>query len=367
MLRMIKSMLRAPSGKLYLIPFVLISCLYLLWGCAHGMLDVLNKQFQHVFEMTKAESGFIQFSTYIAYFVMALPAGMIMKRFGYKRGIVFGLILFAAGAFGFVPAAFVHTPIPFLCALFVIACGLCVIETGAHPYTVSLGPEESAAQRINIAAAFNGVGWIIGPLLGGLLIFGANPDDHFALAKPYIVVGSAVLLVAGFLMLTKLPEIIYKKDNHTGGETSTSIWQYRNLRSAIVAQFLYCGAQTGIFSFFINYVTEAYPGTGNLTAAKLLGFGGMGLFLVGRLSSSFIMNKIRPDKLLALFGGLAALCMIFVIASFGKVSLYALYLSFFFMSMMFPTIFAIGVKGLGEHTKKASSYIVMGEIGRAHV
>ncbi len=364
---MLKSILRTPSGRSFLIPFILISSLYLLWGCAHGMLDVLNKHFQGIFEMTKAESGFIQFSTYIAYFLMAIPAGAIIKRLGYKKGIISGLMLFATGSFAFIPAAFVHSPIPFLIALFVIACGLCIIETGAHPFVTSLGPESSAAQRINVASAFNGVGWIIGPLIGGALIFGADTSDNLALAKPYILVGSAVLFVAICLVFTKLPEIIYKNNDEEGinSSSSKSIWQYKNLWMAVIAQFLYCGAQTGIFSFFINYVTELDPGISNLQASRLLGFGGMGLFLIGRLSSSFIMSKIAPDRLLALFGGLSVICMILVIAKLGKVSLFSLYTSFFFMSMMFPTIFALGVKGLGEYTKKASSYIVMGVGGGA--
>lgn len=350
-----------------MIPFLLISGMYLLWGCAHGLLDVLNKHFQGIFEMSKAESGFIQFSTYIAYFLMAIPAGQIMKRLGYKKGIISGLMLFALGSFAFIPAAFVHSPIPFLVALFVIACGLCIIETGAHPYTTGLGPEGSAAQRINIASAFNGVGWIIGPLIGGTLIFGADASDHSALAKPYILVGSAVLFVAVCLIFTKLPEIIYKKDQKETENTSEKRpgRKFRNLRFAVIAQFLYCGAQTGIFSFFINYVTELDPEISNLKASRLLSFGGMGLFLVGRLSSSFIMSKIAPNRLLMLFGGLSAGCMLLVMANQGMVSLIALYTSFFFMSMMFPTIFALGVRGLGEYTKKASSYIVMGVGGGA--
>lgn len=364
---MFKSLLRSPSGKTYFVAFILISCLYLLWGCAHGLLDVLNKHFQGIFEMSKAESGFIQFSTYIAYFIMALPAGIVMKRFGYKRGIIIGLILFALGAFAFIPAAFIHSPFPFLCALFIIACGLCIIETGAHPYATSLGPEESAAQRINIAAAFNGIGWIIGPLIGGALIFGSDPADRMALAKPYILVGSVVLFVAICFLFTKLPEIIYSEneDKGSGSAVKRSVWSYKNFRLAVIAQFLYCGAQTGIFSFFINYVTELDPAITNLQASRLLSFGGMGLFLVGRLSSSFIMNKVSPGKLLTLFGGISVACMLVVILSLGKISLYALYTSFFFMSMMFPTIFALGVQGLGENTKKASSYLVMGVGGGA--
>ena len=362
---MLKSILKSSTGKSLIVPFILISCLYLLWGCAHGLLDVLNKHFQGIFEMTKAQSGFIQFSTYIAYFIMAIPAGLIMNKVGYKRGIIFGLMLFALGSFSFIPAAFVHSPVPFLCALFVIACGLCIIETGAHPYATSLGPEEYAAQRINIAAAFNGVGWIVGPLVGGILIFGADPTDHMALAKPYILVGSAVMIIAISFAFTKLVEVSGKPVDDSGIQTNKSIWSHRNLLPAIIAQFLYCGAQTGIFSFFINYVTELDPTITNLNAAKFLAFGGMGLFLIGRLSSSFIMSLIRPNKLLALYSALASVSMILVIFSIGKASLYALYASFFFMSMMFPTIFALGVKGVGEHTKKASSYIVMGVVGGA--
>lgn len=153
-----KSLFRAENGKSYLIPFILITCLFLLWGFAHGLLDVLNKHFQTAFTMTKAESGLVQFVTYIAYFLMALPAGSFMKRFGYKRGIIFGLLLFALGAFSFIPAVMIHSASPFLIALFIIACGLCMLETAANPYSTVLGPTESAAQRLNLSQSFNGLG-----------------------------------------------------------------------------------------------------------------------------------------------------------------------------------------------------------------
>jgi len=360
-------MFRNAAGHNYLMPFILIALLYLLWGCAHGLLDVLNKQFQMAFDMSKGESGFIQFSTYIAYFIMAIPAGLLLRKVGYKKGIISGLLLFTLGAFAFIPAAFIHSPIAFLAALFIIACGLTIIETGAHPYATSLGPEKSAAQRINIAAAFNGVGWIIGPLIGGALIFGADPGDNMAMAKPYIFVGAAVLLVCILLSFMRLPEIVPESDGpvQSEGQAKTSIWSHKNLKWAIIAQFMYVGAQTGIFSFFINYVTELDPSISNLTASRLLSFGGMGLFFVGRLTSGIVMKWFQPANLLAWFGGLAAVCMIVVMLSLGQISLYALYLSFFFMSMMYPTIFALGVRGLGAHTKKASSYIVMSTVGGA--
>jgi FHS family L-fucose permease-like MFS transporter len=361
-------MFRHASGANFLLPFILIALLYLLWGCAHGLLDVLNKQFQLTFDMSKGQSGFIQFILYIAYFIMAVPAGLILRRMGYKRGIISGLLIFALGAFAFIPAAFLHTPIAFLVALFIIGCGLTIIETGAHPYATSLGPEKSAAQRINIAAAFNGVGWIVGPLIGGALIFGADAGDQMAMAKPYIFVGAAVLLVCIFLSFMKLPEITPESDEPTvidEAAARTSIWSHKHLKWAIIAQFLYVGAQTGIGSFFINYVTELDPSISDLTASRLLGFGGMGLFFVGRLLSGIIMKWFRPAGLLAGFGVLGAICMALVMMSLGRVSLYALYLSFFFMSMMFPTIFALGVRGLGPHTKKASSYLVMCIVGGA--
>lgn len=362
-----QSILSSPNGKTFLLPFLLISSLYLLWGCAHGMLDVLNRHFQGCFDMNKAQSGFVQFSTYIAYFIMAIPAGQILKKLGYKKGIFVGLMMFALGALAFVPAAFANSPTPFLAALFFLACGLCIIETGAHPYATVLGPPENAAQRINVAAAFNGVGWIIGPLIGGTLIFGAEANDAMATAKPYVLVGVAVLIVAIALLFVKMPEIVPPTQEEEQGVAAApiSIWKRKSFVLAVVAQFLYVAAQTGIFSFFINYVVELYPDLSNLDASRMLGLGGMGLFLVGRLTSSWFMRWVKPARLLAYFAIAAVLCMVLVVMSVGTLSFVALCLSMYLMSMMFPTIFALGVHGLGVKTKQASSYIVMGVGGGA--
>lgn len=359
----------APGGKSYLVPFILITSLFLLWGFAHGLLDVLNKHFQGVFTMTKAESGLVQFSTYIAYFLMALPAGAFMKRYGYRKGIIMGLLLFAIGAFGFIPAAFLHSATPFLIALFVIACGLCILETVANPYSTILGPSASAAQRLNLSQSFNGLGWILGPLVGGLLIFGASEGDSMALTKPYILVGGIVLFVALLFFFTKLPEIKPEEEEEVTAiveeKPAASLWKRRQFVRSVVAQFCYCAAQTGIFGFFINYVTEMDPGISNLRASRILAFGGMALFMIGRLSGSFTMKWLAPGRLLTWYSLLSAVCMALVVASVGTLSLYALYLSFFFMSIMFPTIFALGLEGMGVYTKKASSYIVMGVAGGA--
>ena len=366
-----KTLFSAPDGKSYLVPFILITSLFLLWGFAHGLLDVLNKHFQGVFTMTKAESGLVQFSTYIAYFLMALPAGMFMKRFGYKKGIILGLCLFAVGAFAFIPAAYLHSASPFLIALFVIACGLCILETAANPYSTILGPEESGAQRLNLSQSFNGLGWILGPLVGGMLIFGGAEDDPFTLTKPYILVDSVVLLVAILFFFTKLPEVQVEEETDKEEKTiasvsgTVSMWRHPQFVRAIIAQFCYCAAQTGIFSFFINYVTEVDTSMTNIEASRILAFGGMALFMIGRLSGSFTMKWMSPARLLTWFALADAVCMALVVVSVGTVSLYALYLSFFFMSIMFPTIFALGLEGMGSSTKKASSYIVMGVAGGA--
>lgn len=361
-------MFKNAAGVNYLVPFLLIATLYLLWGCAHGLLDVLNKHFQEVFSMSKAESGFVQFSVYIGYFVMALPAGWLMRRLGYKRGIILGLLIFALGALLFVPASFIHSPLPFFAALFILACGLCIIENGAHPCATGMGPEAYAAQRINIAAAFNGVGWIVGPLIGGLLIFGGE-GSSFDLAKLYILVGAFVLLVCLIFARVRIPEKEMEADAEQEaiqeGTTEGSVWQHKHFRWALIAQFLYVGAQTGIGSYFVNYVLELDPSMSKLTAAQLLSMGGMGLFFVGRLTSSLFMRWVSPGRLLALFGAFATICMVLVMASVGIWSLGALFLSFFFMSTMFPTIFALGVRGMGAQTKKASSLLVMCIVGGA--
>ena len=364
-----QSLVAAPGGKSYLVPFILITSLFLLWGFAHGLLDVLNKHFQGVFTMTKAESGLVQFSTYIAYFLMALPAGAFMRRYGFQRGIIMGLTLFALGAFGFILAAFSHSATPFLVALFVIACGLCFLETAANPYSTILGPPAYAAQRLNLSQFFNGLGWILGSLVGGWLIFGAPENDAMAMAKPYILVGCVVSVVALLFFLTKLPEVkpeeVETAAEEVEAKPTKSMWKHGQFVRSVIAQFCYCAAQTGIFSFFINYVTELDHTMTNLQASRILAFGGMALFMLGRLSGSFTMKWLAPGKLLAWYAGLSALCMALVITSIGNISLYALYLSFFFMSIMFPTIFALGLEGMGVYIKKASSYIVMGVAGGA--
>lgn len=384
--------LKSPDGTSYLIPFILVTSLFLLWGFAHGLLDVLNKHFQNILHISKAQSGFVQFSLYIGYLVMAVPAGMIMKRYGYKRGIIFGLSLFAAGAFLFYPVARLGSFWPFLIALFVIACGLTCLETAANPYTTVLGPKESASQRINFAQSFNGLGWILGPLIGGLLIFGASGTDGAgkfdSLLTPYMIIGTAVLLVAVAFFFTHLPEI--KEEPAEGAQENPPIrllFKNRFFMLAVLAQLLYVAAQTGVNSFFINYVTEELPNVQNpvvnimnhlgafgamfmpknpeQAASLILAFGGMGLFWIGRLSGSWMLSFVAPGKLLSIYGLINSVLILIVVLGLGTVSVVALFCCYFFMSIMFPTIFAIGIRDLGALTKKGSSFLVMAVAGGA--
>lgn len=378
---------KSTARKSYGFPFALVTSLFLLWGFAHGLLDVLDKHFQDTLQISKAESGFVQFSLYIGYLVMAGPAGSFIKRFGYKAGILLGLALFAAGAFLFYPVAHLGAFVPFLLCLFVIACGLSCLETAANPYTTVLGRPEGAARRINFAQSFNGLGWILGPLIGGLVIFGAGSRLD-SLVQPYVWIGCIVTGVALIFWVSKLPEI--PADNSEDIQEKASLAELKKHPAfvlGVVAQFLYVAAQTGVNSFFINYTTESVIGlqsaVGRLmehlgsfgqvfmpqnpeqAASLILALGGMGSFWIGRLSGSALLKFVRPERLLALYAVINTLLMVLVIAKLGWLSVTALFSCYFFMSVMFPTIFALGIRGLGPLTKRASSFLVMAVAGGA--
>lgn len=383
---------RAADGTSYRKPFAMITTLFLLWGFAHGLLDVLDKHFQDTLHVTKAESGFVQFSLYIGYLIMAYPAGVFMRRFGYKKGIILGLTLFALGAFLFYPAAKFAAFIPFLMALFVIACGLSCLETAANPYTTVLGPKYGAARRINIAQSFNGLGWILGPLIGGLVIFGVeksgNAGTFDSLVQPYIFVGVIVVVVAVIFSFTRLPAIQEDNEEHIAANAPTSeLLRHPSFVLAVIAQFLYVAAQTGVNSFFINFVTETITGLQETiagmmqhlglfgqvfmpknpeqAASLILAIGGMGSFWIGRLTGSYIMKFISPQRLLAIYAVINTALTAIVVMGLGWASVIALFSTYFFMSVMFPTIFALGIRGLGPLTKKAASFLVMAVAGGA--
>lgn len=363
------SIFRGKKGENYLLPFILVTSLFFLWGFAHALLDVLNAHFQEVLQISKARSALVQFALYGGYFVMGIPAGLIIKKYGYKKGIVFGLLVFAVGAFLFYPATQIKTFLLFLIALFVIACGLTCLETAANPYTTILGPPESGARRINLAQSFNGLGWILGPLVGGLLIFSDEGDPFAALATPYMGIGIVVLLITVLFVRTPLPQITDDDIVHS----SDGKGSYRDLLKhplfifAVIAQFFYVAGQTGIGSFFINYVIEVRPDISHLQASQILAFGGMGMFMIGRISGSYIMKFFKPKKLLAIYAFINILLMVVVIMGLGMTSVVCLFGSYFFMSIMYPTIFAVGISGLNENTEKGSSLIVMAVAGGAIV
>jgi FHS family L-fucose permease-like MFS transporter len=360
----------------YLLPFILISSLFFLWGIAHGMLDTLNKHFQDMLELSKAKSGMIQFSVYLAYFSMALPAGYFMKKFGYKKGIILGLSLFAIGALLIAGTTSFESFWIFLICLFILGCGLATLETAANPYTTLLGPKETAERRINFSQSFNGLAWVVGPLIG-LYIYKEQSaevgEKLSSMILPYVAIAAVVIAVAVLFIKTPLPEISeedesdIKQDGAADSSfTGEPLISRRHFVLGVIAQFSYVAAQTGIFSYLINFVTDERQKVhfdkdyGPLFLA--LGFA---LFMIGRMSGSYLMKSFKPSRMLAFYALICCLLLPVVSTGFGWLSLISLFGVFFFMSIMFPTIFALAIKDLGPKTKKASSFIVMSIVGGA--
>jgi FHS family L-fucose permease-like MFS transporter len=365
------------TTKEFLLPFFLITSLFFLWGIAHGMVDTLNKHFQQILHLSKSQSGMIQFALYGAYFTMALPAGYFMRKFGYRKGIIFGLSLFASGALLIASTTSFESFWLFLIFLFVLGCGLATLETAANPYTTKLGPKESAEQRINFSQSFNGLAWVLGPLIG-LFIYGnqgAAPGEKLtSLILPYTVIGLVVLSVAILFLLTPLPEIREEENSFDRSEGSPDLEAFhkkplirqRHFILGVIAQFCYVAAQTGIFSYLINFVTDTNqtPHFDVKNGPYFLSIG-FALFMIGRMSGSYLMSFIKPTRILAIYALMCCILLPLVSAGLGWMSLISLYGIFFFMSIMFPTIFALGIKDLGPQTKKASSFLVMSIVGGA--
>ena len=374
------------DGRNYLVPFLLVTSLFFLWGFAHSILDVLNKFFQNEMHLTKTQSAFIQVVVYGGYFLMALPAGAVIRRWGYRAGVLTGLFLYGIGALLFIPGAEIMAFPFFLFSLFVIGCGLTFLETSANPYVTVLGDAKASEQRINFSQSFNGLGWILGPLAGGWFLFSQDNSPNIAL--PYAIIGLVVLLIGGVFCFVRLPEIKdtvspeevsgHQDDprdenrdlSTTTVESSSTLSEIRILsrKSAFVfgwvALFLYVAAQTGVNSFFINYATEHIAITDSM-AATLLSFGGMGLFMLGRLGGSWAMGRIRAERLLAILAIIATLATSAVVLAPGGLGFAALLVVYLCESIMFPTIFALALRGLGAHTKIASSLLIMSIVGGA--
>lgn len=358
------SLVKTQAGENYLIPFVLVTTLFFMWGFAHSILDVLNKHFQDVLVISKTRSALVQAVVYGGYFLMALPAGAIIRRYGYRIGVICGLLLYGVGALMFIPGERLMSFEFFLFSLFVIGCGLTCLETAANPYVTVLGEKDGAARRLNLAQSFNGLGWIFGPMVGGLVIFGEEGGKGGSIAVPYAVIGVIVLLVAIVFSRIQLPEIVETSERKCS-ETKRSLWSHSNFAFGVAALFFYVAAQTGINSFFINYVTENVHDLSARDAALVLSFVGMGLFMAGRMLGSWAMRFIRAEWILFACAVGAAAAMVLVIAKLSMVSVGALFFCFLCESIMFPTIFALSLKGVGEHTKKASSFLIMSIVGGA--
>ncbi len=364
----IDSKLKRGTVANYTFPLILVTSLFLLWGMAYGLLDVLNKHFQEALNITTARSTLLQAAYFGAYFLVALPAGIFMNKFGYKKGIILGLLLYAFGAFLFYPAAQQSSFNFFLIALFILASGLACLETAANPYVTVLGKPETSEFRLNLAQCFNGVGSFVGPVIGANLFFGNNNNDGNldSVKMVYLIIGGIVLVIAGLFFRTHLPEI---KESKLVSEKALDIkplFDHSNFTNAIITQFFYVAAQVGVAALFINYCTAPGHGIDNEKAAYLLGVG-MILFTVGRFAGTALMKIIAPNKLLTIYAIINILLCAIVVSGTGKISIYSLIAVFFFESIMFPTIFALGIKDLGHHTKKASSFIIMSIVGGALV
>jgi FHS family L-fucose permease-like MFS transporter len=359
------------SGKSYTLPLILVTSLFFLWGLANILNSALTTHFQPVFEISRAQGLLVETAFYFGYFTIALPAGFFIQKYSYKKGILLGLLLYATGAFLFIPAAETLTFGFFLVALYIIASGLAFLETAANPYVTILGKSETAVQRLNFSQSFNGVALVVGPWIAGQFIFSGNEGAMTTLAEkqqaadavvfPYIMIGIAVLLVAFLFFLSKMPE----PAKGAKIEFSTKIFRHKHLVMAVFVQFLNVGAQVGIWGITLNYVTTLIPGTTNELASKYYLAVGTGLFVVGRFLGTFLMGIIKDHRILTVYGGAAAvLCLAGVFAE-GEIAVYSVLATNFFMSIMFPTIFALGVKDLADDTKLGSSFIIMSIVGGA--
>jgi FHS family L-fucose permease-like MFS transporter len=414
-----KSMFLSEDGSNLIFTFLLVSSLFLLWGICNGMIDVMDKHFQEELSLTKSQSAWVQFAHYLGYFTMSVPAGWLASKLGYKAGIVAGLLIVALGGFWFIPATHINSLVheghvsptmafvAFLAGVCAIASGLTFLETIANPYTTVLGARRYAATRINIAQSCNGVGWICGPIIGSVFFYGRDAagrsTGNQTLYIPYAAIAVVVIVLAVIFFFARIPDIKTGDDyrlEDSSTQVSHSIWSHPHFVFAVAAQFFYVAAQAGIFSFFINYMTAEVPAIPSSWDAAmtrlathsgflhdwLLGWFetnhagvlaisdkgasnlaslGFVCFLIGRITGAGLLKRFAAHKILGLYALLNVAATLLVFAKLGWFSVACVFLSYFFMSIMFPTIFALGIFGLGARAKKASSFIVMAIMGGA--
>ena len=349
------------NGVSYVIPFVLITTLFFLWGFARAILDVLNKHFQNTLDISITESSLIQVTTYMGYFLMAIPAGLFINRFGYRRGVVFGLLLFGIGALLFVPCTEAGTLYAFLFALFIIGCGLTFLETAANPYVTELGAKETASSRLNLSQSFNGLGCLFATFAVGQWLFGSEGS----IALPYVILGLVVLVIAAIFAKVRLPEIHHndglEEKAKYGREPLKKIWKHKFFVYGLIALLAYEVAEISINSYFINFVTG--QGWMDDKTASVVLTGALAFFMVGRFGGSMIMRWVSAEKMLLICGCGCVVCTMLVLMNVGMISLGGLLGIYLFEAIMFPTIFSLAVRDLGSLTKSASSILMMTPVG----
>ncbi len=367
----------------YLVPFILVTTLFFLWAFLHNINPILIPHLKKACQLTNTQSAFIDTAVYLGYFTMAIPAGIFMKKYGYKKGILLGLILYAVGDLLFIPAAGSLSYALFLTALFITASGATFLETVANPYITKLGDPATSEQRLNFAQSFNGVGSVVAPLIGGSFILTgiehseaeikamdeATRQAYFlseaATVKiPYLVIAIIVLIVAALFFVARIPEIKEGGDDAHDHSFSTRVLRHSHVKWAVIAQLFYVGAQVCVGSFFVRFAGEMMQ-MPEKKAAVVWGTIAMVGFMLGRFVGTFLMRYISAAKLLSLYAIINVLLLLAAMFSKGSVATYAVVTVPFFMSIMFPTIFALGIKDIGEETKSASSFIVMSIAGGA--
>jgi FHS family L-fucose permease-like MFS transporter len=365
----------------YFFPFIMVTSLFFMWGFVHNLDPILIPHLKRSFSLNNLESSLVDSSVFIAYLLMAIPAGILMKNYGYKAGIITGLLLFAIGSFLFIPAANTGQYLFFLGALFIIACGLTILETVANPYVSLLGDPATATRRLNFAQSFNGLAATMAPIIGARLILteGSSDEELSAMTEsarqislaaeassvktPYLILGTLILAIAIIFYFIRLPEI-EQNDEESESKNVFHALRHKHLSWAVVAQFFYVGAQVCIFSFFILYAIEVAK-IDRVVAADYLGWGCGLAFMLGRFIGVFFMRFIQSERLLAIYSVICILLCLPAIFMQGYIAIYSVIGISFFMSIMFPTIFSMGIKGLGRDTEYGSSLIVMAIVGGA--
>jgi FHS family L-fucose permease-like MFS transporter len=366
----------------YLFPFILVTSLFFFWAFLHNLNPILIPHLKKACQLSDTQSSFIDSSVYAGYFLIAIPAGLFMHRFGYKKGILAGLFLFALGYLLFIPAASSRSYVFFLAALFVVASGATFLETVANPYVTLLGDKSTSEQRLNFSQSFNGLGAVIAPILGGQFILSGIEHSKEELEQmgtrgeltqylqseadtvktPALIMVAVIAVVWLLFYFTRFPDVKESGEEVEANEFSAKVLRHSHLRWAVIAQFFYVGAQVGVGSFFVRF-SQFVIGLPEKDAAYRWGYIAMAGFMVGRFTGTFFMRYIKPAKLLSLYAFINVLLLTVAVTTKGQMAVYAVMASPFFMSIMFPTIFALGIKELGEETKLASSFLVMSIIG----